>query len=106
MADMASKYGARRFDENDANDRCAERVRQAVLAAYREALSPEDDEAPQQTEYVLGGLMVGIVQIMQASLEKSGDQADAAIRASILQLTPWAVDMARSFEGKAPLSDN
>lgn len=59
-----------------------------------------NDELP----HVLGGLMVGIAQIMQVATRRD-DQADAAIRASMIQLAPWAVDMARAMQGNGPLSD-
>lgn len=105
MENMATKYGAGRFDDDDANDRLAEKCRKAVIDAYASAIGPEDDDAPRQGEFIVAGLMVGVVQIIQASLSVSGDTADAATRASLLQITPWAVDMARAFEGRDPLPD-
>lgn len=58
--------------------------------------------------YLLGGLLVGIVQVLQATASSAdgmtADEIDAAIRASIVQIAPWAVDMARSAEGKEPLA--
>ena len=105
MADMSSKYAASKFDPNDPNDRVAERARKAILAAYKETITDEDNEADRELEYILAGLLVGVTQVMQAIATENGDQTDAAIRASIIQMTPWAVDMARSFKNRPPLSD-
>lgn len=59
--------------------------------------------------FLLGGLLVGIVQVLQATASSANgmtrDEIDAAIRASIIQIAPWAVDMARSAEGKEPLAN-
>lgn len=90
------------YDPADSADQLGEAARRHLLngaAPLLEAARSNEDIAA-----VLGGLLVGIAQIMQADLVAC-DEADAAIRASMLQLTPWAVDMARAAQGKGPLSD-
>lgn len=90
------------FDPRDPADQLGEAARRHLLdsAAPLLASATSHDDIGS----VLGGLLVGVAQIMQACLD-DGDEADAAIRASILQLVPWAVDMARSAQGKGPLFD-
>lgn len=105
MTAPSNKYGQVEFDPNDPNDALADRARQAVIRAFEETISPEDDLAPRQLEYTLAVLQIGVVQVIQAISAKQGDEADAAIRASIIQTAGWAVDMARSAQGREPLSD-
>jgi hypothetical protein len=95
-------YGAGPFDENNPQDQLGETARRAVLQAAEKAICSVRSGA--DMPYVIGGLLVGIVQLVQAATNQS-DEDDAAIRASILQLTPWAVDMARSVSGKEPLAN-
>jgi len=99
----AKKYDAGRFDPDDPNDALADRARRAVLVAYEAAMVPADDDAPRQLEYLLAGLLVGVVQVMQSSMDAERNHADATIRASIIQTTPWAVDMSRAMQGHYPL---
>lgn len=100
-------YGATRFDPDDRQDQIGEAARKAVIDS---AISTgctfgviDGEDMPS----LLGGLMVGIVQVAQ-SVASSGrgmtaDEIDAAIRASIIQIAPWSVDMARSAQGREPL---
>lgn len=104
MTGFEEKYSATRFDENDANDAVAERARQAVLNAYCEVISDEDELAPRQLEFIMAGLMVGVAQVLRGCAQP-GDQSDAAIRASMIQTAPWAVDHARAQQGQPPLTD-
>lgn len=98
-------YNATPFDPNDRGDRIGEEARQLILTgAHRvagEVLTGED------LPYLLGGLLVGTVQIMQAMSSTAGghtrDEIDALIRSSIIQTAAWAVDMARATEGQDPL---
>ncbi len=99
------KYGAVRFDPNDPNDVLAERARIAVLRAYAETIDGDDTDPVQGMDYLLGGLLVGIVQVLQANCSGDPDYADAAIRSSILQTAAWAVDSARAFDGRDPLAE-
>lgn len=101
---MDKKYGALPFDPNDSHDLLAEHGRKMLLeTALREIANgsvPDSDHL----QYLLGGMMVGLVQVAKAHLADS-DDSWASVRASIAQLTPWAVDQARSISGLPPLSD-
>lgn len=105
MADMATKYGATAHDLNDPNEALAERARQAVIKAYAEAITEKDAQATREMEFILGGLLVGVAQVVQGIAAEKGDRTDAAIRAAIMQAAPWAVDMARSAHGRPPLPE-
>ncbi len=104
---FARLYGATAFDPDDRQDQIGEAARQSVLDAVLEAGFAVEDS--KDMAYLLGGLLVGVVQVMQATSAPAPgttrDQIDAAIRASIMQMAPWAVDMARSAEGKEPLAN-
>lgn len=102
---FAKKYDAVAFDDNELNDKTAETARKAMIAAYQQALPTLPESAPRALEMTLYGLLVGLVQVMQASSVKQGDEADSAIRTSIFEITPWAVDFARAMDGRDPLSD-
>ena len=102
---FAKKYDAGCFNPDDPNEALADRARRAVLVAYEAAMVPADDDAPRQLEYLLAGLLVGVVQVMQSSLDAEPDHADASIRASIIQTAPWAVDVSRAMQGHDPLPD-
>lgn len=97
-------YGATAFDPNDRQEQIGELARQTLLQAALETGITMGVTGGEDTPYLLGGLLVGIVQILQATMV-AGDETDAAIRASIIQIAPWAVDMARSAEGKEPLAN-
>jgi hypothetical protein len=101
----AAKYNATAFDPTDPNEALAERARLALIEARMNALLPDDDLAPRQQEYLFAGLLVGIVQVMQANSASPQDRTDAAIRASLIQTAAWAVDTARAMQGLDPLPD-
>lgn len=99
-------YDAKPFDPDDYQDQLGEAARRLLLdsALPVTSLVRTGDDMP----YLLGGLLVGIVQILQATAGGAGmsrDEIDAAIRASLMQIAPWAVDMARSAGGKEPLAN-
>jgi hypothetical protein len=97
-------YGATAFDPNDRQDQLGEAARLLILDAALPVLARV--QSGKDMPHLLGGLLVGIVQITQAVARPGGmtaDEIDASIRASIIQIAPWAVDMARSAEGKEPL---
>lgn len=96
-------YEASPFNPNDRCDQLGELGRQLILKAAL-GVSREAGEFADAHEVMdwLGGMMVGIVQAAQASLTRS-DQADAAIREMLTMNAAWAVDLARSVEGKDPL---
>ena len=102
--DMQTKWGATPFDPTDPNDAVGESARKAVLDAFAN-VKADVDGADRAGEYLLGGMLVGVVQVMQASLDADGEQFDAQIRASLMQIAPWAVDMARSAQDRPPLAD-
>lgn len=94
MADPVEDTDARQM-------RLADEVRLAVIDAVKpivlQGLNQRGDAAP-----LIGGCLVAMVQLAQATIGNS-DEHDAAIRASIMQLAGWAVDMAREAEGRGPL---
>ena len=96
-------YGAASpFDPTNRQDQLGEDARRHLLItalSFTEGVKDRGD-----LPHLLGGLLVGIVQVLQATAG-TGDETDAAIRASIIQIAPWAVDMARSAQGKEPLAD-
>jgi GAF domain-containing protein len=97
-------YGATQFDPNDRQDQIGEAARRTLLASALQASITMAVEDGQDMPYLLGGLMVGMVQILQATSAMGQDETDAAIRASIIQIAPWAVDMARAAQGLEPLA--
>ena len=105
-ATFARLYGAKPFDPDDRQDQIGEAARQLLLSTAHPvtALIQGGEDMP----YLLGGLLVGIVQVLQATATSangmSEEEIDAAIRSSLLEIAPWAVDMARSAEGKEPLA--
>lgn len=107
MADtFARLYGATPYDPNDFQDQLGEMARQALLSSAEPVVMMVRNG--QDMPALLGGLLVGTVQVLQATADSrtSGtDQVDAAIRTSIIQLAGWAVDMARSAEGREPLAN-
>lgn len=104
MPGFADKYKAGAFDPDDANDACADRARRAVISAYMDAISDAVGDAPRETEMIFAGLLVGVVDVMR-SITPDSENRDAAIRASFLQVAPWAVDMSRAQSGLEPLSN-
>lgn len=101
--DMGTKYDQPPFDPNNPNDVLADEARKAVLSSMIDVATAKTG-ADRFNEYILAGMMVGVVQVMQSCVEQS-DRTDAAIRASILQTTGWSVDAARAFLEKPPLTD-
>ena len=97
-------YQATPFDPTDRQDQIGDAARMAVIDAALQTKLTMGVKGSEDLPALLCGLLVGLVQVMQATSTPS-DQADAAIRTSIMQLTPWAVDMARAAEGKEPLAN-
>jgi len=102
MPDMFALYGATPFDENDPLDRMAEQARQTMLTAALSSLAHIDARNGEQLQSVAGGLLVGLVCVV-GSMAETTDENHAAMRAGLLQLVPWAIDMMRSMEGLGPL---
>ena len=95
-------YKATPFDPSDRQDQIGEAARKAVIQSALQTNLTMGVRDGQDMPYLLGGLLVGLVQVVQATAGRS-DETDAAIRASIMQIAPWAVDMARSTEGRDAL---
>ena len=95
-------YDATPFDPDDPLDQIGEVARQMVLTSALGVIQKLHVKTPEETNIQIGGMIVGLVQVMQASFGAS-DEVDAAIRASIIQTAPWAVDLARTIQGKGPL---
>lgn len=95
-------YKASPFNPDDRQDQLGEAARKAVINAALTTQITTEVRDGQDMPYLLGGLLIGLVQIIQSTAVPS-DETDAAIRASIMQLAPWAVDMARSTQRKDPL---
>lgn len=106
---MERLYGSKVFDPEDRGDQIGETARLALIDAAASTRINQGVMSGEDMPYLLGGLIVGIVQILQATAScadgMSRDEIDAAIRASIMQIAPWAVDMARSVDGLEPLAD-
>lgn len=105
MMDMGQKYGAGLFDPDDPSCARAERARKILCLAFAEAASEIDTPDGEAVRDIAGGLLVGLVGILAAHSHGS-DEDYAAIRAGLLQLTPWAVDMVRSINGLPTLVDD
>jgi len=99
---FARMYDAGPFDPNRREDAIAENARRMLLTVAHETAIYERLATNDELTHLLGGLIVGVVQLMQA-IYVPGDQSDAAIRSAIMQMTPWAVDMSRAQQGKEPL---
>lgn len=98
------KYNARAFDDDDPCDAIAEAHRRLVVRTFldgMEAMHPADGE---QMQYAIGGMLIGIVNVAGSMIE-STDKAHADLRAGLIQMMPWAVDMHRSMEQKDPLPE-
>lgn len=92
-------YNATPFYPNDRTDQLGEFGRQMVLKAALGASRNIGELAnAQEVMDVVGGMMVGLVQFAQSSLER-GDPADRAIREMLVMNAAWAVDLVRSSEG-------
>jgi len=96
-------YNATPFDPNDRIDQLGEIGRQVVIKAALGASRNIGELADAQDVMgVVAGMLVGLVQFAQSSLER-GDPADRAIREMLVMNAAWAVDLARSSEGLDPL---
>ena len=105
MKPMERLYGAKPFDPNDRQQQIAEAARTLLLECALPVI--QRIEGGEDMPYLLGGLLVGIVQVAEATAgpPMSRDEIDASIRASLIQLAPWAVDMARSVTDLEPLQN-
>ena len=105
MPDFAAKYGASPFDPDDPLDDMAEKARKLLVRSFRKNLRDLDATTGEEVQAIAGGMLVGLVGVMAAHLEPT-DENHAALRAGLIQLVPWAVDMVRSIDGRPPLADD
>lgn len=99
------KYNASPFDPNDPRDAKTEFARTTLLAAFATVLEECEVETGEDLQDIAGGLLVGLVGVLFC-YSVSTDENHASLRAGLLQLLPWAVDMVRSIDNLPPLSDN
>ncbi|MDZ7906403.1 MAG: hypothetical protein U5N55_11955 [Cypionkella sp.] len=99
-------YNATPFDPDSREDQIGEAARRTLIKAAIETDVTRSVCNGADMPYLLGGLLVGIAQIMKsAATGIPDDEIDAAIRVSIIQVAPWAVDMMRASQGKEPLAN-
>lgn len=103
-AAFVRKYGSRAFDADKRGDAVAEAARQAMISAFLIQAGDMGGVSGEDVRFIASGLMVGLACVIAAHVPKT-DQSHAQIRSSLLQLSPWAVDMMRSIDGMGPLSD-
>ncbi len=98
------KYDASPFDPADPRDAKSEAARVILIGAFKDALHTVDAQSGEDVQDIMCGLLLGLVCIVSAHVENN-DQSHAAIRSSLIQLAPWAVDMMRSIDGLPPLAE-
>ncbi|MEL7090224.1 MAG: hypothetical protein AAFN94_00680 [Pseudomonadota bacterium] len=98
------KYNATPFDPTNPTDRIAERSRKLLVKAFAEAGRKIKPGEADDLQAMLAGFLVGQICIIAAHMESS-DENHASLRAGIIELVPWAVDMMRSIDDLPPLSD-
>lgn len=96
-------YEASPFDPSDPRDRRSEEARKLLVVAALSALGKIDTPDGEALQDVAGGLLVGLVCVM-SSLINDTDENHASLRAGLLELVPWSVDMMRSMQDLPPLS--
>ena len=101
---FARKYDATPFNAGDRDDALADAARRAVLQAFLDAGQETNAQTGADMQAIMTGMIVGVVSVMRAQVAYS-DTSDAAIRSSIINVVPWAVDFARANAGLPPLSD-
>lgn len=104
MDRFAEKYDATPFDPDDPFDALGEAARKIVATAFLESLEKVETRNGDELQAVAGGLLIGLIGCLRACAPPS-DETDASIRAGLIELTPWAMDMARSVDDLPPLSD-
>jgi hypothetical protein len=102
MPSIAEKYNVGPFDPSDPRDARSEKARQVLIKAFlgcEDMIYTGDD-----LQDVLSGLMLGVVSIMGAQIA-STDESHAALRASLLEMIPYSVDLFRSMSDLPPLPE-
>jgi hypothetical protein len=98
------KYDAQAFDSSDSKDALAEEARRLMIRTASDAelhLKAPDGE---HLQYMTGGLLLGLICFAAANMKQT-DEAHASLRAGLIQMMPWAIDMMRSIDGRPPLAD-
>jgi hypothetical protein len=103
MADVGKLYGASPFDPADPRDRRSEEARKLLVTAAIDALDKIDAPDGEALQDVAGGLLVGLVCVMSSMIEGT-DENHASLRAGLLELVPWSIDMMRSIQDLPPLA--
>lgn len=99
---MTHRFYARSATDSR-TDQLVEIGRNTVIEAFVGAIEQAGEfVTAHEMMDLLGGMMVGIVQVAQSAMESS-DRADSAIREMMTMNAARAVDFARAFEGKEPL---
>ncbi len=97
------RYDASPFDPTDKRDVNSEAARKIMLTSFIAAMETTRAESGEDLQDIAGGLLVGLVQIMMG-LGPVDDVTHGHIRAGLLELIPWAVDMSRQQHGLPPLA--
>ena len=90
------KYGAPPFDPNDPRD--------ARIEAFNTAGRNTEAKTAEDTQDIMGGMLAGLACAMSQQMDTS-DMNHAVLRAGLLDLIPWAVDLMRSIDGLPPLPE-
>ena len=98
------KHDASPFDGSDPRDARSEIARKILVRAFNDALETCDAKTSEDFHDIAGGLLVGLVCITAAHMENT-DENHAALRAGLIQLIPWAVDLVRSMSDLPPLPE-
>lgn len=98
------KYDATPFDPSDRQEALAENARKILVGAFLESVDGVSAEDGDDLRYILGGLLVGLACVMSSHM-RADDQSHAALRSSLIEMTPWAVDMMRSIYDLRPLPE-
>ena len=101
---FAERYNATPFDPNNRGDALSERARVVLVDAFLEALSEVDAKNGEDMQSIASGLLVGLICVMMAQM-KTSDESHAALRAGLIELIPWAVDLVRTIDDLPPLPE-
>ena len=96
------RYNAEPFEITNRHDALAEKSRQIITGAMLEALEDIDARNGEDINAVVAGLLVGLVGGASCFMPSS---EHASLRAALIQLIPWAVDLNRSMTDLPPLPE-
>ena len=104
MKPFERKYDASPFDPTNPRDARSEAARQIIINSFLAAMDEIKTRTPEDVQDIAGGLFVGLVCIMASHIERT-DKNDAHLRAGLMQMIPWAIDLMRDMEGKPLLAE-